>query len=69
MVFKEIEGALMCLGGIWVLSPCIIEPKHYFGTAMKYKNCSTDYTETSKYQNVQISVSQKSLGYAIYLIF
>ena len=37
-------------------------------TALKNKIFSTDYNETSKYQNVQISASQKSLGYAICLI-
>ena len=25
----------MCLGGIWVLIPCSMEPKHYFGTSLK----------------------------------
>ena len=37
-------------------------------TALKSKIFSTDYNETSKYQNVQISAPQKSLGYTIYLI-
>ena len=31
--FMEIGGAQMCLGGIWVLKPCSMEWKHYFGTA------------------------------------
>ena len=25
----------MCLGGIWVLIPCSMEPKQYFGTSLK----------------------------------
>ena len=32
--FMEIGGAQMCLGGIWVLNPCSMEWKHYFGTAL-----------------------------------
>ena len=32
--FIEIGGAQMCLGGIWVLNPCSMEWKHYFGTAL-----------------------------------
>ena len=31
----EIVGAWMCFGGNWVLSPCSMEPKHYFGTILK----------------------------------
>ena len=33
VVFMEIGGPQMCLGGIWVLKPCSMEWKHYFGTA------------------------------------
>ena len=29
----------MFLGGIWVLSPCSMEPQHYFGTALKGTTC------------------------------
>ena len=25
----------MCLVGIWILSPCNMEPKHHFGTTLK----------------------------------
>ena len=63
-------GKFEVLGCVWGLSECpVLSEKsklHYFGRAMKYKICSPDYTETSKYQNVQISAFQKSLGYAIY---
>ena len=31
----EIGHVWICLGGIWVLGPCGIEPKHHFGTARK----------------------------------
>ena len=31
----KIGGAGMSLGGILVLSPCSMEPKHYFGTSSK----------------------------------
>ena len=31
----EIGGAWRCLGGIWALSPCSMEPKYHFGTALK----------------------------------
>ena len=34
VVFMEIRGAWMCLGGIWALSPCSMEPKHHFSTAL-----------------------------------
>ena len=34
VVFMEIGGAWICLGGIRVLNPCSMEWKHYFGTAL-----------------------------------
>ena len=34
VVFVEIGGAWICLGGIRVLNPCSMEWKHYFGTAL-----------------------------------
>ena len=57
-------------GGIWLLSPCSMEPKHYFGTTWKEQFfLSSDLTETSKYQNVHMSAQQKWLGFAIFLFF
>ena len=35
MVFMEIGGPWVCLGGNWVLSPCSMGPKHYFATTLK----------------------------------
>ena len=35
VVFMEIRCAWMCVGGMWVLSPCSMELKHHFGTALK----------------------------------
>ena len=54
VVFMEIGGAWMCLGGIWVLSPFSMEQNHYSGTVLKGKTFSPDPTETLKYQNGRI---------------
>ena len=35
MVFMDIGGTRMCLGGIWVLSPCSMEPNPHFGRTQK----------------------------------
>ena len=56
----------MCLGGIWALIPCSMEPKHYFCTSLKGTTFfSPDHTETFRSQNGRIQALQKSLGYAI----
>ena len=41
VAFIKIGGTGMSLGGIWVLSPCSMEPNHYFGISPK---CMTFFT-------------------------
>ena len=46
----------MCLGGIWVLSPCSMEPQHYFGTALKGMTCF--HLTILRHQNIKMSISK-----------
>ena len=56
VVFMEIGGTQMCLGGIWVLSPCSMEPKHSFGTALKSMTCF--HLTILRHQNIKMSISK-----------
>ena len=70
-----LNGICGCLGfsdvfGSYLSAESLQNGANYaiVGQPWKNKIFSTDYNETSKYQNVRISASQKSLGYAICLI-
>ena len=68
VVFMEIIGAWMCLGGNWVLSPCSMEPKHHFGRSLK----STIFFPRTilRHQNTKIAAYQLSKNdWAISWIF
>ena len=44
----------MCLGGIWVLSPCSMEPYHYFDTA--WKGMTFFHLTIVRPQNIKMSI-------------
>ena len=43
-------------GGICVLSPCSMEPQHYFGTALKGMTCF--HLTILRHQNIKMSISK-----------
>ena len=69
VVFIEIGGALMCLGGIWVLTGflalAVCSCNTIFTQPGKAWLFSPDHSETSKYQNVYIWGLQKWLDFMI----
>ena len=58
MVFLENGGAWMCLGGIWILSPCGMEPKHHFCTGLK--GTIFFHLTILRYQNTKTAAYQLS---------
>ena len=61
MVFVEIGGAWMCLGGIMVLNLCCMEPKHHFGTSRK--STTFFHLTTLSHQNTKTAAYQLSKNY------
>ena len=52
----EIGGNRMCLRAISVLSPCSMEPQHYFGTALNSMTCF--HLTILRHQNIKMSISK-----------
>ena len=61
MVFMEIGGAWMCLGGNWVFSPCSMGPKHYFATTLK--GTTFFHLTILRHQNTKTAAYQLSKNY------
>ena len=53
----------MCLGGIWVLSPGSMEPKHHFVRTLKGIACF--HLTTLRHQNTKTAAYQLSKNYCV----
>ena len=54
VVFRATRGAWICLTGIWVLSLCSMEPKHYLGEALN--GITFVHLSILRHQNIKMSI-------------